>query len=264
MARAPGGDRVQHRDPAHNTVLASHIAIWRAAILSKLAYALGKKQANATDRDWFLATSLAVRDCIVDQWISPAGQQDVPGRKRIYYLSIEYLIGRLLFDAMSNLGVNDVVQEALRTLGVDVEQVREMEADPALGNGGLGRLAACFMDSMATLQIAAVGYGIRYRYGLFRQQIVDGVQEERPDNWLAAGNPWEFERREVTYPVSFGGMCDGFDTVYYMGSPQHVNALRLWSARVDNPVGPSAATHIPVIFARISSAGFRSLVTLEF
>ena len=234
------------------------VATWRSAILTKLVYALGKEQATATGRDWFLAASLAVRDRIIERWVFPSAHDAVPGRKRVYYLSIEYLIGRLLYDALSNLDLVEPVREALMEMGVDLDQIRDLEADPGLGNGGLGRLAACFMDSLAALQIPAIGYGIRYRYGLFKQQITDGVQEELPDDWLASGNPWEFERREIAYPVSFGGMVEyvGTETARGIWYPsetmqavayetpivgwrgRHVNALRLWSARANEPLSP--------------------------
>ncbi len=235
------------------------VTTWRTAILAKLVYALGKDQAAATGQDWFLATSLAVRDRIIERWIFPT-QATTAGHKRVYYLSIEYLIGRLLLDALSNLDVVEPVHEALTEMGVDLDQVRDMEADAGLGNGGLGRLAACFMDSMAALGIPAIGYGIRYRYGLFKQQITGGVQEELPDDWLASGNPWEFERREIAYPVSFGGRVDhaGAESKHDVWHPaetlmavayetpvigwrgRHVNALRLWSARASEPAGPTA------------------------
>ena len=251
MPHAQSSKSVAHRP---------EVAEWRDAIRTKLIYALGKTERNATGHDWFLAAALAVRDRIVNRWIFPPAQETASGRKRVYYLSIEYLIGRLLLDALSNLAVIEPVQEALRELGVDLEQIRDVEVDPGLGNGGLGRLAACFMDSMAALGIPAIGYGIRYRYGLFRQQITDGVQEELPDDWLAAGNPWEFERNEIAYPVCFGGMVEyvGNETARGIWYPaetisavayetpivgwrgRHVNALRLWSARADDPVGPTA------------------------
>ncbi len=127
------------------------------------------------------------------------------GGKRVYYLSLEFLIGRLLFDTLGNLGLLDTVREALAGLGADLDRLRAQEPDAGLGNGGLGRLAACFMESMATLGIPAHGYGIRYEHGLFRQVIDGGVQHELPDDWLAFGNPWEFERSEVAYPIGFGG-----------------------------------------------------------
>jgi glycogen phosphorylase len=230
------------------------VRTWRDAIQARLVYALGKDAAAASSRDWFLATALAVRDQIVDRWI--AEQKTAPAGKRIYYLSIEFLIGRLLFDALINLDLVEPMREALVDIGIDLDRIREEEADPALGNGGLGRLAACFMDSMAALKIPALGYGIRYQYGLFKQRLVGGLQEELPDDWLASGNPWEFERCDITYPISFGGVVEyvGGDTARGIWYPaetlhavayetpivgwrrQHINALRLWSARAGEPV----------------------------
>ena len=140
-------------------------------------------------------------------WIRPARPISASS-KRVYYLSLEFLIGRLLFEALGNLDLLDTAREALAGLGVDLDRVRATEPDAALGNGGLGRLAACFMESMASLEVPAYGYGIRYDYGLFRQTVVDGRQHELPEDWLAGGNPWEFERPEVVYPIRFGGSVE--------------------------------------------------------
>jgi glycogen phosphorylase len=230
----------------------------RRRILAKLIYQVGKPPQAASERDWFVAAALAVRDAVVDRWSDSTRRTQESGAKRVYYLSLEFLVGRLLFDAIGNLGLTDAVREALAGLGVDLDRLREQESDAALGNGGLGRLAACFMESMATLGIPAYGYGIRYEHGLFRQQIVHGVQEELPEDWLLFGNPWEFERSEVAYPVGFGGSvavtrdADGrssyawnpgevvsavaFDTPIVGGGGRHANTLRLWSARAAMPL----------------------------
>ena len=177
----------------------------RDLILSKLTYAIGKDPLVAQEHDWFIATALAVRDRIVDRWMQSTRRTYAEQRKRVYYLSVEYLIGRLLFDALGNLGMIEPMREALAELNVDLDALRTLEPDAALGNGGLGRLAACFMDSMASLGMPAYGYGIRYEHGLFKQGIVDGWQHEYPEDWLTNVNPWEFERPEVTYPIRFGG-----------------------------------------------------------
>jgi starch phosphorylase len=204
-----------------------------------------------------------VRDRIVDRWLDADHETESKKKKRVYYLSVEFLIGRLLFDALINLRLVDAARTALSGLGVNLDQLRKLEPDAALGNGGLGRLAACYMDSMAALAVPAFGYGIRYEHGLFAQEIRDGWQHELPERWLAFGNPWEFERLEAEYSIRFGG------TVEYIGSGsggtarglwypdervlavahdtpvvgwrgRHVNALRLWSARSTTPVHLSA------------------------
>src|SRR5271169_2401765 len=230
----------------------------KAAVLAKLTYAVGKTPALATPRDWFLAVTFATRDIIVGRWLESLDGVYIDGRKRVYYLSLEFLIGRLLFDAMTNLGVAEAMAEALDELGVNLTELRRIEPDAALGNGGLGRLAACFMDSMATLSIAAHGYGIRYDNGLFRQIIRGGWQQESPEDWLVNGNPWEFVRPEYNYAIGFGGwveMVEGegdraqhvwhpaetveavaYDTPIVGWRGRHVNTLRLWSARATDPL----------------------------
>src|ERR1700729_4278294 len=234
------------------------VAELKAAVLAKLTYAVGKTAGLATPRDWFLAVTFATRDIIVGRWLQSLDGVYVDGRKRVYYLSLEFLIGRLLFDALTNLGVAQPMAEALDELGVNLTDLRKIEPDAALGNGGLGRLAACFMDSMATLSIAAHGYGIRYDNGLFRQIIRDGWQQEAPEDWLAFGNPWEFARPESNYAIGFGGQVEavpglgdkmrhvwkpgetveavGYDTPIVGWRGRHVNTLRLWTARAPDPL----------------------------
>ncbi len=235
-------------------------AALRARILDKLIFQVGRAPAEATQRDWFAATAHAIRDFVVECWLE-TGQSRAASGKRVYYLSLEFLIGRLLFDAAGNLGLLEPAREALAGLGVDIDILREQEPDAALGNGGLGRLAACFMESMATLRIPAFGYGIRYEYGLFRQEISPAGQRELPDDWLSVGNPWEFERPQVAHIVGFGGAVQArhdaqgqpvldaqgrpalvwlpaetlsavaYDTPVIGGGGDHANTLRLWSAR---------------------------------
>ena len=232
----------------------------RRAIVDKLVYAVGKDIKTASSRDWFVALALAVRDRIVDRWMSATRRSHQVGGKQVYYLSVEFLIGRLLMDGLNNLGLTDTAREALAALGVDLNDVRQEEPDAALGNGGLGRLAACFMESMASIALPAYGYGIRYEHGLFRQMISDGWQLEAPEDWLASGNPWEFERPEVVYPVQFGGFVEqvggeteemptkniwhsresvlavAYDTPVIGWAGKHANTLRLWSARAVDPI----------------------------
>ncbi|WP_395665683.1 glycogen/starch/alpha-glucan phosphorylase [Methylocella sp.] len=234
------------------------VAEIRDLILAKLRYAVGKNVASASKHDWFIATALSVRDKVVDSWLSSIARAKDSGAKRVYYLSLEFLIGRLLIDALTNMELIDETREALAGLGVDLEELREIEPDAALGNGGLGRLAACFMESMATLSIAAYGYGIRYDHGLFRQRIKDGRQLEYPEDWLSLGDPWEFQRPEIVYGVGFGGHieaqngADGepkqvwmpaetvqaiaYDTPIAGWRGTHINTLRLWAARAPDPL----------------------------
>jgi starch phosphorylase len=248
---------------------------FRDLILAKLTYAVGKDPIVARDHDWLRAVTLALRDRIVDRWMATTRATYRMGGKRVYYLSLEFLIGRLLRDALNNMGLMATAREALASVGVDLDMVAELEADAALGNGGLGRLAACFMESMATVGVAAYGYGIRYENGLFRQNIIDGWQTEMPENWLSFGNPWEFPRREVAYEIGFGGAVEA--TEGWDGAPVHtwkpgetvlavahdtpvvgwrgqrVNTLRLWSARSLDPISLdafNAGDHVGALNAR--------------
>jgi starch phosphorylase len=233
----------------------TEVAEFKESILAKLKYAVGKDPGNAFDHDWFEAIALAARDHVIDRWEEASAQIDRRGQKRIYYLSLEFLIGRLLIDNLSNLGLLDVARQALAELDVDLERIRQVEPDAALGNGGLGRLAACFMESLATLGLAAHGYGIRYEHGLFRQVIADGYQLEQTETWLDFGNPWEFERPEVSYSIGFGGSVHSlaeegelprhvwqptetiraiaYDTPVIGWRRSAVNTLRLWRARAE-------------------------------
>jgi starch phosphorylase len=231
----------------------------RDSILAKLTYSLGKDTAHAGPHDWFMATALAVRDRVIDRWMDSTRQTYAAQKKRVYYLSVEFLLGRLLFDTLGNLGITETAREALAELGVDIEELRAIEPDQALGNGGLGRLAACFMDSMASLALPAYGYGIRYDHGLFKQHISDGWQHEVPEDWLTfRRNPWEFERPEAIYQIGFGGAveyiggdadtaralwypaetvrAEAYDTPITGWRGRHINTLRLWSARANDPI----------------------------
>src|SRR5262244_145903 len=230
----------------------------KSAVLAKLALELGKDAAAATDRDWFVAAALTIRDRVVHRWLTVDRTTHAQGRKHVYYLSLEFLIGRLFADVLCNLGWTETFRAALGDLGVDLNRLRAAEPDAALGHGGLGRLAACFMESMATLGIPAYGYGIRYDHGLFRQVIRDGWQQEYPEEWLSFGNPWEFARPEVIYDIHFGGWVEmtisspgvkrsvwhpaetieavAYDIPIVGWRGGHVNPLRLWSARAVDPL----------------------------
>jgi starch phosphorylase len=223
---------------------------FKRSVLKRLVYSVGKDTDYAVSRDWCVALTLAVRERLMDRWMATTKRVYRDDVKRVYYLSMEYLIGRLLGDTMLNMGLTEVAREALADLGIDLDEILQEEPDAALGNGGLGRLAACFMDSMSTLGIAAYGYGIRYDHGLFRQHIAEGWQVEEAEEWLIQdGNPWELNRSESRYLVPFGGTADsgasgaerwqpteqviaiGNDTAVAGWKAEHVNTLRLWSAK---------------------------------
>ncbi len=177
----------------------------KKAIVYKLVYLIGRSPEEASQRDWLNATLYAVRDLVTEGWISTAKQSRAEETRRVYYLSMEFLIGRTLSNALIAEGVYDSAKQALQELNIDLEEVLAKEVDPGLGNGGLGRLAACFMDSLATLSIPSMGYGIRYEYGMFRQRIIDGRQIEKPDAWLEKGVPWEFIRPSKRFRIRLGG-----------------------------------------------------------
>ncbi|MDX9739841.1 MAG: glycogen/starch/alpha-glucan phosphorylase [Gammaproteobacteria bacterium] len=177
----------------------------RCSMADLLEFRIGKDLHTATPRDWFHVLAYMVRDRMIEQWMQTTRAHYHQDAKRVYYLSMEFLIGRSLQNSLLNLGMLKEAEKALKSYGMTMDEVMELEPEAALGNGGLGRLAACFLDSMATLGIPGYGYGIRYEYGMFRQQIEDGYQVEHPDNWLRYGNPWEFPRSEVIYPIRFNG-----------------------------------------------------------
>lgn len=225
----------------------------KTSFRNNLQYTLAKDKYTATDYDNFTAMAIAVRDRIVERWIATQQRYHKQNLKRVYYLSLEFLIGRLLGNNILNLGLWKESKNALEELGFDIEELREQEKDAGLGNGGLGRLAACFLDSMASLGIPAHGYGIRYDYGIFRQKIINGCQVESPDEWLKLGNPWEIARPEYTVTVKFYGktstvrnkdgrfIVEWKDTQDVLAMPYDIpvpgykndviNTLRLWSAR---------------------------------
>ncbi|SDA24166.1 glycogen phosphorylase [Nitrosospira sp. Nsp18] len=218
-----------------------------------LTYSVGKDTITATNRDRFFAAAYMVRNRLIDRWMETMRSYYINDAKRVYYFSLEFLMGRTLMNSVHNLGFDQQFREACNDLGIDLDKVREIEPDAALGNGGLGRLAACFLDSMATLSLPGYGYGIRYEYGMFAQRIEDGRQVEHPDNWLRYGNPWEFPRAEVLHQVKFHGrvvqyedengvaryhwidtddvMAMAFDTPIPGYGTHTVNNMRLWAAK---------------------------------
>jgi glycogen phosphorylase len=261
LGRSGRGDSALPPPIADRPASESEIEEFKANVLAKLALAVGKDGDAATARDWFVATALALRDRVIYRWLAVNRASHAEGRKHVYFLSLEFLIGRLFADIVENLRLTGTVRAALGDLGVDLDRMRRAEPDAALGNGGLGRLAACLMESMASLAIPACGYGIRYDHGLFRQVIRDGWQEEYPEDWLAFGNPWEFPRPEVVYDVQYGGWVEtvtagnrrrrhphrlwrpaetieavAYDTPVVGWRGRHVNPLRLWSARAVDPL----------------------------
>ncbi|MFE3835733.1 glycogen/starch/alpha-glucan phosphorylase [Pseudogemmobacter sonorensis] len=220
----------------------------KSDILRHLTFTLGKDRPNASLYDWRMALSYAIRDRIVEPWFASTRRTWATGHKRVYYLSMEFLIGRILEDATINLGLYDAVGEAMAEFGQDLRLIIEDEPDAALGNGGLGRLAACFMESMATLGCPAYGYGIRYEHGLFRQRFEGGRQVETPEDWLKQAHPWEFPRPESAYTIGFKGhvehrdgkevwhpaetvIAEAHDTPVIGWQGKWANTLRLWAAK---------------------------------
>src|SRR5437773_2434993 len=217
-----------------------------------LLYSLAKDQYSATELDRYMSLALTIRDRLIERWSSTQQRYYRKDAKRVYYLSAEFLMGRALANNLINLGLYDTTRDAMKMLNLDINDLLEQEIDAGLGNGGLGRLAACFLDSMATLDIPGYGYGIRYEFGMFDQEIKDGWQVEKPDEWLRLGNPWELPRPEYGVPVRFGGHIEetqdnGHLHVRWTGGEQvvgmpydtpiagygcnTVNTMRLWRAR---------------------------------
>lgn len=225
----------------------------RTLILRHLTSTLARHPASATPRDWWVATALSVRDTIHERMIATQAVHNAQNVRRIYYFSLEYLMGRLFGNNLLATGLLEPAKEALTSLGQDFEKIRESEVDMGLGNGGLGRLAACFLDSLATLDYPALGYGIHYEFGLFKQSFVNGHQIEAPDNWIIFGSPWEVVRPEYTQEVRIFGRVENVfddrgnyrprwvDTKTILGVPHDiptagfgtttVNLLRLWASK---------------------------------
>lgn len=223
------------------------------SIAYKLMFIIGKDPSIATQHDWLNATLFAVRDRMVERWLRSNRAQTSQDVRQVYYLSMEFLIGRTLSNALLAMGIYDDLKSALDEMGFDLEELIGEENDPGLGNGGLGRLAACFLDSLATLALPGRGYGIRYEYGMFAQNIVNGEQKESPDYWLEYGNPWEFQRYNTRYKVRFGGRVQhegvktrwleteeviacAYDQVIPGYDTDATNTLRLWGAQASNEI----------------------------
>jgi glycogen phosphorylase len=225
----------------------------KRAIVDHLTYTLARGPAHASERDVYMSTAWGVRDRLAERWAATQQRYRDNDARRVYYLSLEFLMGRTFGNAMLNLDLQEAAAEALHQLGYRLEELQEVEPDAGLGNGGLGRLAACYLDSAATLDLPVYGYGIRYEHGIFRQKIVEGRQVELPDNWLHDANPWEIERPERTYNVRFYGRVESsedlngrrhfrwvdtsdvlamaYDTPIPGYRNRTVNTLRLWSAK---------------------------------
>jgi starch phosphorylase len=223
------------------------------AFAERITYSVAKDEHTATDYDAYQALAYAVRDRLMERWFKTQTAYYLTDAKRVYYLSLEFLLGRALVQNIINLDARDAYAEAMRKVGYDLEALQDQEAEAGLGNGGLGRLAACFMDSAATLGLPFYGYGLRYEFGIFRQSIQDGFQVEYPDNWLRYGNPWEIPRPDVIFPIRFFGRREwytdpsgavrarwvdtqdvwamAYDTPIAGFRNQTVNTLRLWSAK---------------------------------
>ncbi|KRY28266.1 Glycogen phosphorylase, liver form, partial [Trichinella spiralis] len=229
-----------------------NVANMKKAFNRHLHFTMMKDRNVATPRDYFYSLAHTVRDHVTSRWIRTQQHYHDKDPKRVYYLSLEFYMGRTLSNTMLNLGIQAACDESLYQLGLDIEELQELEVDAGLGNGGLGRLAACFLDSMATLGLAAYGYGLRYEYGIFKQIIKNCCQVEEPDDWLRFGNPWEKARPEYMLPVNFygkvvhddKGRAHWVDTQLMFAMPYDtpvpgyqnnvVNTLRLWSAKAEN------------------------------
>lgn len=223
------------------------------SIAYKLMFIVGKDPSIATQHDWLNATLFAVRDRMVERWLRSNRAQLSQDVRQVYYLSMEFLLGRTLSNALLSMGIYEDIEQALDEMGLNLSELLQEENDPGLGNGGLGRLAACFLDSLATLALPGRGYGIRYEYGMFSQKIVDGQQMESPDNWLEYGNAWEFPRYNTRYKVRFGGriqqegsktrwleteeiLACAYDQIIPGFDTDATNTLRLWSAQASNEI----------------------------
>ena len=256
----------------------SMVEVIKERIINHLMSFQGRDPERSGAQDVYKALAYTMRDLMVQRWISTQKTFYAKEKKRVYYLSLEFLIGRSLGNSMINLGILEDARKAVEDLGFDMSEIREQEEDAALGNGGLGRLAACFMDSIATLKIPAYGYGIRYEYGLFFQQLLDGYQVEGPDNWLQNGTPWQFERQLPLFKIQFFGnvvsyldekgkyrakwintrdvMARASDIMVPGYKNDHVINMRLWSAHASKEIDLtdfSRGDYIGAVESKVSS-----------
>jgi starch phosphorylase len=208
----------------------------KQAYIDNLFYTQGRFPEVATPNDLYMAAAYTVRDRLLERWIATARAYKQQSARTVSYLSAEFLLGPHLANNMINLGITEVAREAGRELGLNFEQILDTEEEPGLGNGGLGRLAACYMDSLATLQIPAIGYGIRYEFGIFDQDIVDGWQVEKGDTWLRNGNPWEIRRPKLSFPVGFGGHVEGYMDEHGISRRRWVPALLVNGVAYDTAI----------------------------
>jgi len=237
----------------YETLDPKDIPALKRALINRLIYSIGKDPVETQERDWFFALAYVVRDLLTQRWMESMRRYYLQDAKRVYYLSMEFLIGRALGNSLLNIGCYGEFKQVLEEVGLSLEELAEIEDEAALGNGGLGRLAACYLDSLATLQLPGFGYGIRYDYGMFSQRLENGYQIEHPENWLRYGNPWEFSRPDVLYRVQFRGrVAEDWDSdgqmryrwtdtedvmamAYDIPVPGYggetVNNLRLWAAK---------------------------------
>jgi glycogen phosphorylase len=206
ISPAVAGATASPRQELSDESLGVDVAALKQSVLQHLQYTLAELPCHV-DSDWepYVALALAVRDRLIQRWIRTQDTYYERDPKRVYYLSLEYLMGRTLGNSLIAMGLSDACADALTELGYRLEDLREAEWDAGLGNGGLGRLAACFLDSLATLALPAYGYGLRYEYGMFHQRIVNGYQVETPDAWLRYGHPWEIPRPHDFFRVKFYG-----------------------------------------------------------
>jgi starch phosphorylase len=222
--------------PAISSQDESRSDVLRTQILRHLTFTLARDPRTATTRDWWISTAMAVRDHILEGFIGTMGVHNEKNVRRVYYLSLEYLMGRLLESNVHNTGLYADAVAAVRSLGLDFQVLRDAEEDMALGNGGLGRLAACFLDSLATHDYPAIGYGIHYEFGLFKQEFVNGHQVEHPDNWIMFGDPWEIVRPEYTIRVQlYGDVVHEFDD-RGNSRPRWVNTRTILGVPFDTPI----------------------------